>query len=109
MQQINQKWQQSNLELQQSAEASMEHSNQIYQDIEAMVRRSGVLIAHITEAWQNQVHEEFPSQVDVADEDEETENEKEETEEKVKEAEDVPFEVSLIYKEFKPYVPSLLY
>ena len=40
----------------------------------------------------------------VADEDEE-----EETEENVKEAEDVPFEAPLFYKELKPYVPPITF
>ncbi|KAK4845231.1 hypothetical protein QYF36_002585 [Acer negundo] len=35
------------------------------------------------------------------------EDEEEETEEKVKEADDVPFEEPLIYKELKPYVPPI--
>jgi hypothetical protein len=45
----------------------------------------------------------------VADEDEETEVEKEETKEKAKEAEDVPFEEPLLYKELKPYVPPITF
>ena len=35
--------------------------------------------------------------------------EKEETEEKAKEAEDVPFEAPLLYKELKPYVPPIIF
>ena len=35
--------------------------------------------------------------------------EKEETEEKAKEAEDVPFETPLLYKELKPYVPPVTF
>ncbi|KAK0598873.1 hypothetical protein LWI29_000228 [Acer saccharum] len=36
-------------------------------------------------------------------------DEEEETEEKVKEAEDVPFEEPLLYKELKPYVPPITF
>ena len=48
-------------QMQQSNQASMEHNNQICQDIKASVRRSGVHIANIIKARQNQMHEEFPS------------------------------------------------
>ncbi|KAK4843581.1 hypothetical protein QYF36_010184 [Acer negundo] len=44
---------------------------------------------------------------DIFGDDEEVE--KEETKEKVKEAEDVPFEALLLYKELKPYVPPITF
>ncbi|KAK4855976.1 hypothetical protein QYF36_012901 [Acer negundo] len=69
------------------------------------MKRMEVQLANIIEAKQNQVHEDVLSQPDVTYE----EVEKEETDKKVNEAEDVPFEASLLYKELKPYVPPITF
>ena len=87
--------------------------SQPFQPLEEALKNFTQTIHQITQELQqsnkelsNELSDDFSS---VADEDEETEVEKEETKEKAKEAEVVPFEEPLIYKELKPYVPPITF
>ena len=128
LQQIQQQMDQFQQQMQQ-----LEQRNEVhFQNIHASLRRIDVKIRQLIEVQVRQLaeleqedvatiplygeivdnivsHELSDDFSSVADEDEETEVEKEETKEKAKEAEDVPFEEPLIYKELKPYVPPITF
>ena len=100
------------------------------QNLEASTRKIEEETKKLLEAWQNRVYEETLSKTEqeeaapipsygeivdtivsheLSDDFSSVADEEEETKEKVKEAEDVPFEEPLPYKELKPYVPPITF